>query len=455
MANDSTLPDSSLPPGLLDDSTPIDTSTRFISGLSNGFERLITAATLAGIAVELFEDVVGLLGFPDDFPIPDLAGNGDLGFGGSGTGGLGNSASTIRYGTNRSPDQEISQGNIPVGWKSLDFMIKKSLTMDWQTLNADPGNPNIIEAYKISGRNYTKDGRQEQYSWAVAYVNWILQKAGLPYIETMSPYGYTKYGSPVNFRTMRDVRKYDIFIFTSILGVSHAGFIQSLDVDAGILKIIGGNQAGKVKVTDMPFSVTDPTFRVLHVKRNWSIPTDVDTSIYSLGRGSTPAVTDVLPVPPPSNITVQPLLPVGATAEEAEEFNRRYPPVSTSDPRAQVGPYTLSNARPTTQQLTDIASSSIDRAQAENIPAANSSVANPSSVQQPRARQNSALPGNAPLGPIPTSSAVVVNRKINDDLYDDIRQLNLADTSRGPQDLPAQLAEADRILAELERLGLR
>jgi hypothetical protein len=241
-------------------------------------------------------------------------------------------------------------------------MIEKSLTMDWKTLNADPGNPNIIEAYNISGRNYTRDGRADQYSWAVAYVNWILQKAGLPYIETMSPYGYTRYGTPVNFRTMRGVRKYDIFIFTSILGVSHIGFIQSYDVNTGILKIVGGNQAGTVKVTDMPFSVTDPIFRVLHVKRNWAIPATIDTSVYSLGAGSQPTVNDVLPVPPASDVTVQPLPPAGATAAEIEEFNRRYPPVTTQDPRANVGPYTLSNARPTTQQLTDIATSSIDRA---------------------------------------------------------------------------------------------
>jgi hypothetical protein len=330
MAEDLTLPDSSLPPGILDDSTPIDNSTPFISGLSNGFERLITAATLAGAAFELFDDVVDLLGFTDDFSVPDLAGNGDLGFGGNSTGGLGNSSSTIRYGTNRSPAEEISQRNIPVGWQSLDFIIEKSLTMDWQTLNADPGNPNIIEAYKTSGRNYTQDGRTDQYSWAVAYVNWILQKAGLPYIETMSPYGYTRYGNPINFRTMRDVRKYDIFIFTSILGVSHIGFIQSYDADAGILKIIGGNQAGTVKVTDMPFSVTDPLFRVLHVKRNWGIPFNFDSSIYPSGGGA--AANDVFPIAPLSPITTQTINNAGFVDRIETALN------SPAPTRPRIGP---------------------------------------------------------------------------------------------------------------------
>jgi hypothetical protein len=146
----------------------------------------------------------------------------------------------------------------------------------------------------------------------------------------MSPYGYTRYGNPINFRTMRDVRKYDIFIFTSILGVSHIGFIQSYDADAGILKIIGGNQAGTVKVTDMPFSVTDPLFRVLHVKRNWGIPFNFDSSIYPSGGGA--AANDVFPIAPLSPITTQTINNAGFVDRIETALN------SPAPTRPRIGP---------------------------------------------------------------------------------------------------------------------
>jgi len=275
MTADSTLADSTLADSSIQPATP------FISGVSNSFQRIVTAAVAVSEIAQLFTDVFPQPSISNNFIVPDLAGNGDLGYGiANSGGGLRNTPSLIRVGTNTTPDMDITSGNISIGYNSVESMVNKSLSMDWQTKNADPGNTNIVEAYKLSGRDYTKDGRTGEYSWATAYVNWVLNKAGVPYLETMSPRGYEKYGAPVNFRTMKEVRKNDIFIFRSNEGISHIGFVQMYDLNTQTLDIVGGNQSGTVKSTKMPFSVSDPRFYVVHVRRNWTIPATANNPLW-------------------------------------------------------------------------------------------------------------------------------------------------------------------------------
>jgi hypothetical protein len=80
-----------------------------------------------------------------------------------------------------------------------------------------------------------------------------------------------------------------MFVFTSSANVQHVGFVQSFDRRTQTLKIVGGDQAERVKVTNMPYSVTNPLFRVTHVRRNWTVPAEYDVPLWELSSSpSTP-----------------------------------------------------------------------------------------------------------------------------------------------------------------------
>ena len=374
MAEDSTLlpGDSTIPDG----STIIDnTQPNFANGVTNAIG-LVAGLAALGATANALSDIFSTLTAPKDFIVPDLANNGSsaLGFRNA-SGGIFGTSHMVNIIDART-DDALGQSNVTPGtWKALDFMINRALGMDWVTKNADPGNPNILEAYRFAGRNFTQDGGTGQFTWAAAFATWILVKSGFSGLRTMSPLAFERYGNPVRFHRgpLTDVRKWDIFVFTSNVNIHHVGFVKSYDPRTQTLEIVGGDQADKVKITRMPFSITNPQFRVTHVRRNWTIPTDVDTSIIvqspTRSPSSAPTPSGVTPIAPLDEITVQPLPPIGATPEEIAEFNRRYPPVPTSDPRAQFGPYSLTPARPTTEDISRLAGAAIDRAEQNPGPA--------------------------------------------------------------------------------------
>lgn len=281
----------------------IDEIVGFVEGVTNSLNGVISSATPAGLSSS-FDTVINSNSFPADFFISDLAGNTDVGFGNNqAAGGTNNNGSAMRFNPKITPDDEITKSNKKIGFDSLDSMINKSLGMDWKTKNADPGNPNIVEAYKLSGRNFTKDGRTGQYSWAACYVNWILNKSGLPSLETMSPKAYTKYGDPIKFHSASEIRLNDIIIFDSLYGPSHIGFVRAYNPNTKIMEILGGNQAGTVKITKIPFSVGDPRLRISTVRRKWvspdtPLPTSSSAKGISTGALGSPVSPDLLKTRP-------------------------------------------------------------------------------------------------------------------------------------------------------------
>lgn len=366
MAEDST----SLPGNNPGDSTiPDTTQPNFLDGVTNAIG-LIAGLSALGATANSLSDIFSTLTAPKNFIVPDLANNGSsaIGFKNASGGIFGTShmVNTIDPRT----DEALGQANVTPGtWKALDFMINRALGMDWVTKNADPGNPNILEAYRFAGRNFTQDGGTGQFTWAAAFATWILVKSGFSGLRTMSPIAFERYGNPVKFHKgpLTEVRKWDILVFSSNVNIHHVGFIKSYDPTTQTLEIVGGDQADKVKITKMPFSITNPQFRVTHVRRNWQIPTDVDTSIIvkNLTRTPTnmPTPAGVTPIAPLDEITVQPLPPLGATPAEIAEFNNRYPPVPTTDPKAQFGPYRTALGRPSVEDITGLAGAAIGRAE--------------------------------------------------------------------------------------------
>ena len=142
-------------------------------------------------------------------------------------------------------------------------------------------NPLIMEAYRISGQpGLTKDGTTGEYAWHTAFVNWVLTKAGFTAVGSMSAQAYYTYGNRVNHTNLNNLkaRKGDLVIFNSKTGAKHIGFFWGFDKDARTVQILGGNQAGTVKLSDFPFSLKDGDFYVTHIRRNWEVPAEVEAA---------------------------------------------------------------------------------------------------------------------------------------------------------------------------------
>jgi len=294
---------------LLDaDSSAVDNSgPDFISGVTNAVG-LVAGLSAIGSIAESLSSIFNTTTAPGNFIVPDLANNGSQSLGSEGSsGGTFGSSSIVNIVPPSSDTDMLSAGIIPGTWEALDFVINKTLTgMDWKTLNADPGNPNILEAYRFAGRGFTEDGGTGQFSWGAAFATWILVKSGFSGLRTMAPSSFSSYGIPVRFHGPRDleyVQKWDIVVFTSNVNIQHVGFIKSFNPAERTMEIVGGDQADTVKITTMPYSVSNPLFRVTHVRRQWAVSSINDTSIAPGYRGAAPG--DVRPIAPPAPITVQ------------------------------------------------------------------------------------------------------------------------------------------------------
>ena len=250
--------------------------------IENIFNQVSKSATEADN--ELLSDVVNhitLLAAPFQKLIPeDLKGIIDLGFGfKNATGGPAASGTFLQYGSSQSPAAGTTSTDT-TGYTNLENTLNKTLSQNWKTKNSEPGNPLILEAYAYSGKNYKKDGQTGEFVWNAAFVNWVLAKSGLDFIKTMSPMAYATYGNPIEFGTFKKVRKYDIVVMSSAHGLGHIGFVWAYDNKTNLVTVLGGNQAGTVKLTKIPLSRSDPALYMSHIRRNWKIPADKDVPLF-------------------------------------------------------------------------------------------------------------------------------------------------------------------------------
>jgi hypothetical protein len=254
-----------------------------IKGLEDQFENFGKALSQdANNAFKSFINDINIISKTLSDTLPsDLKGVIDIGFGFSTALGASNNTGTfIKHSVSSIPRAEGSASTTGEVFNNLNSIIEGTLSQDWKTRNSDPGNPLILEAYRLSGRNYTQDGQTGEYVWNAAFVSWVLSKSGLEYIQTMSPMGYAGYGSPVEIGNFSKVRKNDIIIFNSAFGVAHIGFVREYDPRTNRVKILGGNQAGTVKLTELPANRGTPELYVSHIRRNWSIPADKNVPLY-------------------------------------------------------------------------------------------------------------------------------------------------------------------------------
>lgn len=244
-----------------------------IQTLSQSFSQ-----TVNSIYQDFYSSLQSLSSSLQNFPVPDIKNNTDPGFGFiNGLGGTNNTGSFLSYGGVEDKTPQPSQ-NTEV-YAKLESVINTTLRQDWRAKNAKPGNPLILEAYAISGRNYDRDGNTGEYAWAAPFVSWVLYKAGLPYLKVMSPRAYAGYGNPVEIGTLKKIRKYDIIVFGSASSIWHIGFVMSINKNDNTISVLGGNQAGTAKITKFPITQNSAELYISHIRRNWAIPADRDTPL--------------------------------------------------------------------------------------------------------------------------------------------------------------------------------
>jgi len=228
----------------------------------------------------------------------------DPGFGYDGARGH-RSGSDIRHYDTRTPVNDGTPAPEGTPYQKLISVLNTSLSQDWvpksgansgqKPSERDPreddripdppegANPLIMEAYRLSGqKDFTRDGDSGEYSWHTAFVNYVLSKAGLPIVVSMSAQAYYSYGNRVNHTNIRNnnvAKQGDIVIFNSRTGGKYIGFYWGFDKEKNKIRVIGGNQENVgVKIIDLPFSLTNGDFYVTHIRRGAWEPTEIVTN---------------------------------------------------------------------------------------------------------------------------------------------------------------------------------
>lgn len=175
------------------------------------------------------------------------------------------------------PDPNITPGPIPdnPGFERLNAILENTLAQDWNE-RGRPGNPRILECYRVAQNSYTCDNCGPEMYWCAAFVSWALETAGIESPRTMGSQVFKTYGGEVDWRDTSNIRKNDIVVFKSRVRTGgHVGFIQEITSN-GTLKVLGGNQGNTVKISNYSFG---GDLYVTHFKRNWAVPSEFDVPI--------------------------------------------------------------------------------------------------------------------------------------------------------------------------------
>jgi hypothetical protein len=120
------------------------------------------------------------------------------------SGGAGSEGNFIQY---TAPANELPQGE---GFMELNNILESAQKSNWKE-RGNPGNPNIVQTYRVCGNGSSSD----QVPWCAAFVSWALFTAGIKTIKSLSSLAFVNYGSEVDWRTWENVRANDIVVFRS------------------------------------------------------------------------------------------------------------------------------------------------------------------------------------------------------------------------------------------------
>lgn len=91
--------------------------------------------------------------------------------------------------------------------------------------------------------------------WCAAFVNGVLKQSGLPVTNSLAAKSLLNYGTRSDQPT-----KGDIVVFNDMSGKNdpargHVGFVQSIDMQKGVVSVLGGNQNNSVSVKQYPLNM--------------------------------------------------------------------------------------------------------------------------------------------------------------------------------------------------------
>jgi hypothetical protein len=169
-------------------------------------------------------------------------------------------------------------------WYEIDQWVGKSAyyrgateTDDWETslhsvVMRTVANANAFPYVAGAGTRTVNTWEAGQplvkHFWSAAMVSFVLTMAERRAPRTQSALDYALYGTEVDWRSWKNVRKWDIavFKFKNASG-GHVGFIADVDLSTNKVTIVGGNQSNKFKETEYRINSVD--MYLLTVRRNW------------------------------------------------------------------------------------------------------------------------------------------------------------------------------------------
>lgn len=201
----------------------------------------------------------------------DAGDDNTFGFAGA-NGGGGNSGNFVSY------NKPLGTPPKDTPYGSIDFILNEAIKQDWVERGSPP-NPLIAEAALIGGVEISNDS---SFPWCTAFLSYVLEKAGVENLRNTSSQSYLRYGNPVDWRILENIRMNDIVIFTrkDNNAKGHAAFVRGFDAASGSLMVWGGNQGkSPSKVKESKFPIAGSELYVNQIRRNWTIPTEFDKPI--------------------------------------------------------------------------------------------------------------------------------------------------------------------------------
>lgn len=179
--------------------------------------------------------------------------------------------------------QYTNPGPLPEGpgYERLDAVLTNALEQanngEWRE-QGRPGNPRILACTQVAGGQQDGADQPEGYHmWCAAFVSWALDTAGIQAIKSMWSQAWKTYGNEIDWRTLENIRKWDIVVFKSKTRANggHVGFV--IGIKNGRIQVLGGNQNDNLNVTD--YSIDGRSLYVTNVRRNWSVPEEFDVPL--------------------------------------------------------------------------------------------------------------------------------------------------------------------------------
>lgn len=127
---------------------------------------------------------------------------------------------------------------VPVNLQTSDWITIAKRELGTEEIIGG-SNSRIEEYLRTTGKNTT-----DETPWCSAFVNWVMSQAGYKGTNSALAHSWADWGDPVAPGTLGS-----IVVFTRGKG-GHVGFCVGYDSRTGNIKLLGGNQSDKVRISN-------------------------------------------------------------------------------------------------------------------------------------------------------------------------------------------------------------